>query len=211
MPTATLSTRLSDIIAWEDSEGKRYSREEVTVASGSNLVAGTVIGKRLFALEGVTAGSNTGNGTVDDPALGPQVKKGNYVLTALDASNFAVKAPDGTALPDAKVGTAYSNEQISFTITAGATAFAAGDTFTISVIDGDGKVVAIDFDATDGTQRAYGVVIGDYDASSADVNGVAVVRHAIVISKNLVWPDTATDEQKAQALEELAQKGILAR
>jgi len=210
MAITSQPTRLSDIIAWEI-ENKRFSRESVIVALGAALVAGMVVGKRLFALGSVTAGSNTGDGTIGDVALGAEVKKGDYVLTAVDASTFTVKAPDGTALPDAKVGEAYSNEQIAFTITAGATAFAAGDTFTISVTDGDGKVVPVNFAATNGSQKAYGVSAGDYDATTAEVEGVVVSRQAIAVSQNLVWPEGTTDEQKATAIEQLQEKGILVR
>jgi len=39
----TEQNRLNDILKWE--QEKRYSRDEVTVASGQNLALGTVVGK----------------------------------------------------------------------------------------------------------------------------------------------------------------------
>lgn len=215
MANTTESNRLNDILKWE--QENLFSREGVTVASGENLTLGAVIGKitKSTPTEGTADGGNTGNGTCTGVTAGDDTQIGTYTLectaAATDGGTFKVTAPNGEALPDAEVGTAYANEQINFTINDGATDFAVGDKFTIAVAAGSGKVTEIDFSAVDGSQNAYGFVIDDYDASSADVNGVAIVRDAMVIEDNLVWPTGATADQKAAAMAHLKAAGIVTR
>ena len=90
------------------------------------------------------AGTNTGNGTIGSLSIisvqltggvDPFVPPGVYTLTALDAETFTVMDPTGRDLPFAQVGTAYADE-IGFTITAGATPFAEGDSFLVTVTEG---------------------------------------------------------------------------
>ena len=128
-----------------------------------------------------------------------------------DAGTFNVLAPNGQALPAATVGVAYTNAQINFTLTDGAADFIAGDTFTITVAAGSGKCVELDPAAVDGSQVAYGITIAAYDASLADVAGVAVVRNAVIVSDALTWPAGITVDQKTQALAELAAVGMTNR
>jgi len=128
-----------------------------------------------------------------------------------DSGTFSVLAPNGEALPDATVDSAYTNDQINFTINDGDTDFIVGDSFTIAVAAGSGKYVIIDFDGVDGSQDAAGFVIDEYDASSADLAGVAIVRDAIIVSTDLVWPTGATTDQKTAALAVLKTAGIVER
>lgn len=215
MPSLTESNRLNDILKWE--QENLYSREQVTVLSGENLALGAVIGKiaRDVPTDGTADGGNTGNGTCTGVTGGKDTQIGTYTLecvaAAADAGTFKVTAPDGAALPDAEVGSAYANEQINFTLNDGATDFAVGDIFTIAVTEGSGKAVEIDFAGVDGSEDAAGFVIAACDASAADVEGVAVVRDAVIVAENLVWPDGATEAQKSAALAQLKALGIVAR
>ena len=127
-----------------------------------------------------------------------------------DSGRFAVKAPDGTALPDATVGVAYENEQINFTINDGATDYAVGDAFEVEVEEGSGEVVALDPDAVDGSQIAYGIMCLAVDATSAAADGAAIVRDAMYAAANLVWPDGITADEKAAAAAQLADAGVIA-
>ncbi len=151
--------------------------------------------------------------TINDPGANAQVGDSFTVLATAAAGNsgtFAIKAPDGTALPNATVGVAYANPQLNLTINDGATDFAVGDTFTITVAAGDGKARALDLDAVDGTQHPAGFMVAACDATSADAKGVAIVRDAIIVD-NLVWPAGITGGQKTAALAELEDLGILTR
>jgi hypothetical protein len=78
-------------------------------------------------------------------------------------------------------------------------------------VTASGSYVPIDFDATDGSETAAGIVIHDYDATDADVEGVVLSRDAVVRESALVWPTDATAAQIAGALDELEAKGIIAR
>jgi len=128
-----------------------------------------------------------------------------------DSGTFAVLAPNGEALPDATVGTAYAGDQLNFTLNDGATDFEADDTFTVAVTAGTGKMVELDPDAVDGSQVAYGFLTTAVDASTADTAAVAIVRHAQVVTANLAWPAGITADEKAKAIAELKLLGIVAR
>lgn len=210
---------LRDIVRYEDDGAGRLSREVVSVASGQNLAMGAVLGKITKSTP--TTGThtpaspaNSGSGTCTGVTAGINTKIGSYVLTALSATAFAVTDPDGLALPDAVVGTAYANANINFTINDGSPDFSAGDTFTIAVTAGAETVKEINFDAVDGTQNAHGILTAACDATGGATNAVAVTNTAVIVAANLVWPTTSpavTADQKAAALAQLAAKGIVAR
>jgi hypothetical protein len=204
---------LQDILKWE--MGDNFSRETVTVASGQDLDLGAVIGKIAIGTvptTGTKDAGNTGGGTCTSVTGGTKAKVGVYTLTCIVAGAtgiFAVGDPDGYALPNAIVGTAYVNDQINFTINDGSPDYAVGDIFTITVPAGTGYVAAVDSDAVNGTANAYGFLIAAVDASLAAKEGVAIVRNARVVTDNLEWPDESpldTDDW----LEQLADKGIIA-
>jgi len=92
---------------------------------------------------------------------------------------------------------------------------ASGENLAIGTVVGKvtatGKVVQFDPAGLDGSESAYGIVIDNYDATNGDVEGVAIVRDAIVNPDNLVWPDGATPEQISAALDGLAAKGVITR
>jgi hypothetical protein len=83
-------------------------------------------------------GDNTGNGTftVANPAVGAGVKAGEYVVTivdpASDAGTFTIEDPDGVQIDSGAVASAYDGV-IKFTLADGATDFAAGDRFVVTV------------------------------------------------------------------------------
>ncbi len=215
MAVQTEAKRLHDGLLGEVASPSRFSREEIIILSGQNVGVLSVLGKitKSIPTEGAADAGNTGNGALTLVTGGDDTQIGTYVLTCMAAAAnggaFAVTAPNGEALPDAQVGVAYVNPQINFTIGDGAADFAVGDTFTIEVTAGSGKCKAIDFTAVDGSQQAYGIAAGDYDAGAADIRGVAFVRDASFIATALVWPEGATADQKNKALAELKALGII--
>ena len=145
-----------------------------TIAAGADLVAGTILGRVTMAAGAVVADAgNTGNGAVSGVALGSKTHLGDYVLTctvaALGGGVFAVVAPDGCALPDATVGVAYANQQINFTVAAGAADFVVGDKITIPAEAGNQKIAAYAAASVDGSQNPIGVLLEDAAAAVADV------------------------------------------
>jgi len=119
---------------------------------GALLPRGSVLGQQTTSSINVTAGTNTGNGTVGSLSLGATETFGAFLLKALSATSFSVTDPEGNALPNAVVGTAYANAEINFTITAGGTAFVAGDSFTLNALEATGNFVLSVKTASDGSQ-----------------------------------------------------------
>jgi hypothetical protein len=100
----------------------------------------------------------------------------------------------------------YSREKVTV---------ASGETLSVGEVVGrvtaTGKIVAIDFSATDGSETAYGIMAADCDASDGDTAGVAIVRDALISDDHLIWPSGATSSDKSDALATLAGKGIIVR
>lgn len=191
-----------------------FSRESIIVLSGQNLKPGHVLGKILVgAAIGATVAGNTGNGTIGSVDAGTNAKKGVYTLTCIEpAANggeFSVEDPDGVTIATVPVGTPYAGA-IEFTIADGATDFAAGDAFTITVT-GVEKFKEYNPANTDGSQIAVALLLDYADATASDVGGVGIVRQAEVNAGELVWFTGATDNQKADGLQSLQAVGIIAR
>jgi hypothetical protein len=131
-----------EFIVRDESE---HSREAVTVLSGQNLEAGTVVGRAKHGIGRVSIPTvvGTGNGTASLVSAGPDVEVGNYVLTCTAAVThggvFSLTSPSGLVLPaltlTAGTGntTAYTSTHINFSITDGSTDFIVGDVFTFVV------------------------------------------------------------------------------
>lgn len=122
------------------------SYDAITLASGAgSLAAGSVLGrvsKRLAAAPIPTI-VGTGTGVMSGLTFGPDVQVGNYVITLLATSAtaaFSVVAPDGAALPNGAVATAYKSNHLSFLIANGGT-MTTGDVFTVAVTAGGTPVL----------------------------------------------------------------------
>lgn len=208
---------LTRVVKWEvDPIVSRETGELLAGDSADRTVdIGAVLGKRLFDDPVITpAGGNTGNGALGTLTLGTAAKAGIYRATCIAAATnggrFQVVDPDGLRLADALVTVAYTSPQISFTISDGATDFILGDSITVTVDEGDGKLVGIDFDATDGSQRAYAVAATRVTApDGVDAAILTIRRQAVLARQSLIWPEGATDGQKAGALAELETSTIL--
>lgn len=148
--------------------------QPIILASGT-LPRGSVLGM-VSSLNAIAepGASNTGNGTIGGVSANGALA-GAYVLTATAATTFSVTDPEGNVLPPATVGTAYSQSGIGFTLTAGATAFVAGDTFTIEIEDAVGTYKLSVKTATDGSQVPSAILADYADASAGPVTAGAYV------------------------------------
>jgi Bacteriophage lambda head decoration protein D len=144
--------------------GLQLVTHNVVIMAGV-LPRGTIIGRQTNYSITVGHGTNAGNGSVGSLSPGANVQVGNYSLLATSATVFSVTSPEGVAMPNATVGTAYANPQINFTITAGGTAFAAGDTFTLSNARSTGNCIICVKGASDGSQNPVAVLADSVDAS----------------------------------------------
>lgn len=98
---------------------------------------------------------------------------------------------------------------VSLTLTSGT--WAGGD--AAGVLTLDTRVGALQAENLNvGGNSNVATIGGDSTAVAAtDIAGVAIVRDAEIVSSKLVWPSGATAAQKAAALAELADKGIIVR
>lgn len=195
------------------------SRKAITIASGQNLVAGAVIALVAVGTASIAAAAvagNTGDGAISlsDPAFAAGVKAGVYRATciepATDGGTFSVEDPDGIEIGVAAVGTEFDGV-VKFTIADGATDFAAGDAFTITVGGGSGEYVEYDPTNDDGSQTAVAVLWDAVDATGGAAPGVAIVRDAEINSAEITWFSGATSNQKTAGLADLAAVGIIGR
>lgn len=194
------------------------SRDAVTFSGAVRHLPGEVIAKKSGGTATAAAkAGNTGNGvfTLDatTPVL-PNAKAGIYVVrctaAAANSGTFRVLDPNGDVVGDIVVGQTFA-DQIKFAIADGATDFIVGDEFDVDVSVVSGSFVPLNPTATDGTQIAAGISFGTYDATSADVPGLAVVRDAEVNGGELIWPTGITVAQIATAQGQLASHGVITR
>lgn len=78
----------------------------------------------------------------------------------------------------------------------------------------DGKVTALDLTTQDpktGAETAYGILLQDTDATTADQETVIAARDAAVAGNALIWPTAITTTEKTAVLEQLKERGILIR
>jgi hypothetical protein len=193
------------------------SREAITVLSGQNLEANTVLGKvAIGAASAAAYAGNTGNGTMGAITAGKGAVPGVYKLTiiepAANAGRFQVESPSGVIVGVGTVAVAFSGGGLGFTLADGATDFVAGDGFDITVAAGSGKYKAYDDDATDGSDVACGILIHATDATDGDTLASAIVRMAEVKADVLVWGAGVTTEgEKTAAYADLEARNIFAR
>src|SRR5471032_1691620 len=138
----------------------------VTLGAGT-LQRGTVLGQQSAAPMTAAAATNVGNGTIGAISKGPAALIGTYSLRATGPATFTVVAPTQDDLPDATVGTPYISAGINFTLTAGATPFAAGDTFTFT--NAAANYVLSVATAVDGSQFPTAILADYADASGGPV------------------------------------------
>lgn len=204
-------------VVWDPSNGM-LTREAVTLLSGAGIcTSGLVLGAELTAGAATSAalGTNTGNGVMGAITVGPAAKVGDYKLIITDpaanAGAFIVEDPTGIEIGHGNVAAAFNAGGLSFTLADGATDFAAGDSFTITVT-GVLKYAAYEPAAANGLQNACAILWSGYrDATSADKKAVANVRGPMKVqAAELIYgANVTTTNQQNAALAALAKLGIL--
>lgn len=81
----------------------------------------------------------------------------------------------------------------------------------VGQITADSKYTELDPDASDGSEVVAGVLYAAVDASSADADGVFIVRDCEVMTSALVLPDGITTPETLQAIAEMKALGIITR
>lgn len=218
MPVQTQPKYAGDWLKYE--EENLICREQVTILGGVGaprvLTSGQVLGRvNTGAAVAAAVAGNTGNGAFGAVTVSG-AKQGVYrltcIATAANAGKFQVEDPEGKVVGVATVAVAFTGGGISFTIADGATDFAVGDSFTVTVAGGF-KYVAFDDTATNGAQNAAGILLNAVTApTSVDTKAAAIVRGpAIVSAMGITWPSSADATEKANATLQLNALGIQVR
>lgn len=191
--------RLSSLLA-----GGPYTTRQITLKSGQDLAAGTVLGETYtIPTTGTADAGNTGDGTVTGVVGKKNVQKGVYTLVSDASDFFTVYGPNGQSYGGAAADALYDGP-ISFTANDGSTSFEAGDKFTIEVTSAEKYKIA-DADAVDGSQHPDLILLEDCDASLADTVCLAYETGQFN-SDEIVLDDSFT---VADIQETLRDKGIL--
>lgn len=92
------------------------------------VVSATANAETIPAIESF---EGTGNGTLTGFFAYEEGQSEFWTVTAETATTFSVTGSQSGVMADATAGTPYDNGKVKFTITAGGTAFVAGDVFTL--------------------------------------------------------------------------------
>ncbi|MDG9928259.1 MULTISPECIES: hypothetical protein [unclassified Pseudomonas] len=124
------------------------------------------------------ASGNAGTGTLGVVTVNGAAA-GAYELEFSSATAFTVTGPDTTSLGSGTVGAQFSAGGLSFTVTAGGSAFVADDAFTITVAAGEEMEAGVDYVVThygiqlkEGSPIAGRGVIASYTRIKADVSEI---------------------------------------
>ena len=168
------------------------AKKTIAQDAGGVIPANAVLGEiTLGDVAALADGGNTGNGTSSAVTKLAGAKLGVYTVIFTAATVFYVLDPDGFRLADGATGSAYAND-LAFTITAGGTAFVAGDRFTLTVAAGSGKLKRSVAASVDGSQYPKYFPTRELNAVAGDLTSVQVLRRAEVRSDGLVFTGSET-------------------
>lgn len=162
---ATDGNRFSAVVKREFDPASAYCRDVVTYnGTAVTLQVGAVLGKFL-ASPTLTAGAvvGTGNGTVGTISIvsTASTRVGVYTAKFTAATAYELIDPNGAVQGVGATGVPFNGiDGLTFTITAGGTAFVAGDYIPLTVA-GTVKYKLVEATATDGSQIASNVYIAD--------------------------------------------------
>lgn len=172
--------------------------DNITIAAGQKLPRGAIIGRRtLKSVVAASASGNTGNGTVK-ASLGTAAEVGVYTLTATSATAFTLKDPNGNEVGSVTAGTAFNSNQLTLNVTVGATAFIAGDVFTLTVKAAEGTYVLSVRTATDGSQTPSAVLVDNVDASAGAVTGSGYFQASVNVNRITFDDSWTVDDLRAE-------------
>ncbi len=202
-----------------------YSRDALTVALNQTIDAGQVCGRvgvlaNIQVAAAADPGNTVGSGAITMDAVAPvaaSAQNGRYravcIEEAADGGTFAVFDPSGQQIGTVNVGATFDN-QIKFVI-ADATDFKAGDAFSINVIreaGADEEVKALNLAGNDGSQIASCIAVYPAVTDGTTKKKITfLTRNSEVRASDLTWPAGITADQKATAVEQLRDAGIILR
>lgn len=200
-----------------------YSRDTGTIALSQTIVPGQVL-YSSGVIAGVTTSvaadaGNTGNGVFTLDATTPALaaaQNGAYRVVCeavvANAGTFLVLDPGGVEIGRYQVGAAAFASQIKFAIADGATDFAVGDAFTVTVGLESGTDQEWSAIPNDGSKVASAVAIYPITTDGTTKGKIAILRRgAEVRLSDLTFATSISAANKAKAIEELRLSGIICR
>lgn len=148
----------------------------VKIKTGSGIyVRGTLLGLISRELDTPVAdGSNTGNGTMSAEAMKGKTENGVYKVIFTSATVFYLESPDGVRVGEGVVGTTFSNNHMTFLMTAGGTPWVDTDFFTIPIDDpAEDLWVKAESAFVDGSEDPDSILGADIDATSEAITSWA--------------------------------------
>ena len=167
-----------------------------------SLQGGLVLSRDVPASAAAVAlGTNVGNGTFGAITLAaPAQAGGTYVLNMESATGFVVVGPSGVEIGHGVAGTVFNAGGLSFTLTAGGTAFAAGDSFDINVSPWDGA-----YTPYTGALPAVAILFSrTYVPANGSKKVTLVTRLAEVNQGEVQWDPSVTGSGSVATLEAAA-------
>lgn len=194
------------------------SRESLKIAAEQTIAANSILAQRGVVAEIVaTASADEGNtassGTIamESPAVTASVQDGRYIGVATAATTVEWSDPKGIKIGTSTHGTPFTKGGISLTITAGGTPNVAGDRFYVDVAADFGDFEHVAYDP-DGVLPISGIAIYPATTGVGETTEIAaIVRDAEANGNCIAWPAGITAEQKADAIQALADLGIIVR
>ena len=143
----------------------------VTIKSGEGvMVRGALLGKisRELGAAGPDGG-NTGDGTIGSVAMKGGSKVTTYKIVFTTATAFRLEDGDGNFLGEGVAGTLFSDDNLEFLMTVGATPWVAGDFFTVVVSAPASELYVLSLAASvDGSEDPDSICGQEIDATSGD-------------------------------------------
>lgn len=195
-----------------EANGMYRSRDEgVAVGDANPTLAGTIVGRLTAgAATAVATAGNVGNPTMGAVTVNPSAVAGVYTVVFTSPTAFDLRAPSGDVLASGVAGTAVAGQPLGFTVTAGATAAEAGDSFNITVTATVGAFKRHTIGASDGTQTVAGILMESLEANEV-ADRTITTRDCEVNEAHLVYPAAATAAQRATINTALRALGIIVR
>ncbi len=152
----------------------------VTIEQNQDIKRGAVLGQKnpTVPATGTANGGNTGNGTMTALVSKRDTQDGVYTITitaaATDAGDFSVVNPNGQTLPSGTVAVAYVSDELNFIVNDGAADYVVGDSFTVTVVEGQRMLKLIDSGAGDGSEAPYCIAAEAIDSTATGTNADTV-------------------------------------
>lgn len=161
---AQMTHHYSDVVKREFGVEWAYAKKLITFnGAAATLGIGSVLGPYIASpvvTPGTMVGTGNATGGTASAVANQYLQLGTYIVSMLTATTFVVLDPQGKSIGTGATTVAFKANGLTFTITAGATPAVAGDTLPI-VVTGTTKYKLVEATATDGTQVASVVMVGD--------------------------------------------------